>query len=68
MSQYHPMHRALKFPPLGRAISPSEYEAVLRVMNKVGLENGWLQEMGADKIYLPDFDSKSHPFALKNQP
>ncbi len=64
MSQYHPMHRALKFPPLSRAISLSEYEAVLKVMTDVGLENGWQQKMGADKIYLPDFEGKGHPFAL----
>ena len=66
MSQYHPMHRALKFPPLSRTISLAEYEAVIKVMNEVGLENGWRQEMGADKMYLPDFDGKGHPFALKH--
>ncbi len=66
MSQYHPMHRALKFEPLSRAISPSEYEAVLKVMNDAGLANGWQQGMGADKIYLPDFEGEGHPFALKH--
>ena len=63
MSQYHPMHRALEFPPLSRAISRSEYEAVLKTVNDVRLENGWQQGIGADKIYLPDFKRKGHPFA-----
>jgi putative pyruvate formate lyase activating enzyme len=67
MSQYHPIHRAHRFEPLSRTISLSEYEAVLKIMNDVGLENGWRQGMGADKIYLPDFESNGHPFALKNQ-
>lgn len=66
MSQYHPMHRAHRFEPLSRTISLSEYEAVIKVMNKVGLENGWRQEMESHQIYLPDFDSKGHPFALKH--
>ena len=65
MSQYHPMHQALEFPPLSRTISPSEYKAALKIMNDAGLENGWRQGMGADKIYLPDFKSKGHPFAIK---
>ena len=67
MSQYHPMHRAHQFEPLKRTISLSEYEAVIKVMNRVGLENGWQQGMGADKIYLPDFDREGHPFALEHQ-
>tara|TARA_B100000315_G_scaffold199126_1_gene190889 strand:- start:961 stop:1956 length:996 start_codon:yes stop_codon:yes gene_type:complete len=65
MSQYHPIHQALKFAPLSRAISLSEYKTVLKVANGMGLENGWRQEMGADRIYLPDFKSKDHPFASK---
>jgi hypothetical protein len=60
------MHRAHRFEPLSRTISLSEYEAVLKIMNDVRLENGWRQGMGADKIYLPDFKRKGHPFALKH--
>jgi len=37
---------------------------VLKVMDEVGLENGWLQEMGAQEIYLPDFDREKHPFRV----
>ena len=65
MSQYHPMHRASQFPLLARPISLSEYEDALRVMEKVGLEAGWAQDMGAQKLYLPDFESEERPHPFK---
>ncbi len=64
MSQYHPMHRAADFAPLARPISLPEHEAVLRLVEELGLENGWIQGMGAQKIYLPDFNRK-RPFAAE---
>ncbi|HUV57008.1 MAG TPA: radical SAM protein [Dehalococcoidales bacterium] len=64
MSQYHPMHRANQFPLLARPVSLAEYEEVRRVMEGVGLENGWIQEMGAQKVYLPDFEREGHPFVI----
>jgi len=64
MSQYHPVHRAHQFPLLARPISLAEYEEVRRVMEGVGLENGWIQEMGAQKVYLPDFEREGHPFVI----
>jgi putative pyruvate formate lyase activating enzyme len=65
MSQYHPAHRAADFPPLTRQISLVEHEAVLKLVEELGLENGWIQGMGAQKIYLPDFDRK-RPFAAED--
>ncbi|MCJ7763835.1 MAG: radical SAM protein, partial [Dehalococcoidales bacterium] len=65
MSQYHPMHRASQFPLLARPISLSEYEDTLRVMEEVGLEAGWAQDMGAQKLYLPDFECEGHPHPFK---
>ena len=62
MSQYLPLHRAQQIPLLSRTISMSEYETVLRILSNVGLENGWTQEMGASKNYLPDFELEGHPF------
>jgi len=64
MSQYHPVHRANQFSLLARPISLAEYEEVRRVMEGVGLENGWIQEMGAQKVYLPDFEREGHPFVI----
>jgi len=64
MSQYLPLHRARRIPRLARKISASEYEAVLKLLDGVGLENGWVQEMGAAESYLPDFEREGHPFSL----
>ncbi|GAJ20091.1 unnamed protein product, partial [marine sediment metagenome] len=40
MSQYSPQHRARRIPLLARTISASEHEAVLKLLDEVGLENG----------------------------
>ncbi len=62
MSQYMPVHRAHDFPLLSRRISWGEYQAALRALTRLGLENGWVQEMGAAENYLPDFAREGHPF------
>jgi putative pyruvate formate lyase activating enzyme len=69
MSQYMPMHRAPRIPLLGRKITVEEHEKVLRLLNDLGIENGWVQEMGAAEEYLPDFEREGHPFspALKER-
>ena len=64
MSQYFPSHRAQRIPLLSRTISVAEYEAVLRSLYEAGLENGWVQEIGAAENYLPDFDREDSPFTL----
>jgi putative pyruvate formate lyase activating enzyme len=63
MSQYKPMHRALRIPQLSRTISVDEYETVLQLLTHLGLENGWMQDMGAAEEYVPDFEREGHPFA-----
>ena len=62
MSQYHPAHRAYKYPLLSRPIKPSEYEEALAAMEAAGLEQGWAQAMPSHHHYLPDFNRKDHPF------
>jgi len=62
MSQYHPVHRAHQFPLLSRSISPSEYQEMLNIMEELGLEEGWIQQMDAQEDYLPDFEREGHPF------
>ncbi len=64
MSQYLPLYQAHRIPLLSRTISVSEYAAVLKLLEEVGLENGWVQEMGASENYLPDFEREGHPFSL----
>ena len=62
MSQYYPTHLALQIPELCRKISASEYSEVLELVDKLGLENGWIQGTDAAENYLPHFERDSHPF------
>ncbi len=62
MSQYFPAHRAGQIPLLARAILPSEYSEVTELLDKLGIENGWLQEAGAPESYSPDFTRQGDPF------
>jgi len=63
MSQYMPMHRASRIPLLSRKITVDEHETVLQLLTDLGIENGWVQEMGAAEEYLPDFEREGHPFS-----
>lgn len=62
MSQYFPCHEAVKIAELSRTITYEEYAVVVKVMEKLGMANGWLQEMDAPTHYLPDFNREGHPF------
>ena len=62
MSQYGPRHRAAAYPEIARQLEYGEYSAVVRLLERFGLENGWLQEMAAADHYLPDFAAEEHPF------
>jgi len=62
MSQYFPAHRAGRVPLLARQVSPPEQAEVMAWLAELGMENGWVQEMGAAESYRPDFAGKGHPF------
>jgi putative pyruvate formate lyase activating enzyme len=62
MSQYNPCHKAVRIKELSRTITYEEYTAVVEQMKRLGMENGWLQEMDAPTHYLPDFTREGHPF------
>ena len=62
MSQYYPVHQATGITDLARKITTEEYSSVVDIVNRLGLENGWLQELGADSNYRPDFERENHPF------
>ena len=62
MSQYFPTHRAGQTPLLDREITLEEYSEVIGLLDELGIENGWMQEMGASGDYLPDFAHEGHPF------
>ncbi|GFE58246.1 radical SAM protein [Geobacter sp. AOG1] len=44
MKQFFPAHEAEQVPGIHRKITDAEYEAVVDVLEEVGLENGWVQE------------------------
>jgi putative pyruvate formate lyase activating enzyme len=62
MSQYFPAHHARGITELSRTITTEEYSSVVGLVERLGLENGWVQQMGADTHYRPDFDRGGHPF------
>ncbi|MCD6453441.1 MAG: radical SAM protein [Dehalococcoidales bacterium] len=61
MSQYLPLNQAPAIPLLRRKISQAEYEAVLQLASDIGLENGWIQQMGTAEDYIPNFRDR-YPF------
>jgi len=63
MSQYYPTHLASRIPGLCRKIAVSEYSEVLELLDELGLENGWVQQMDAAENYLPHFERDGHPFS-----
>ena len=57
MGQYTPMYRSNEFPNINRKLKPIEYKIVEEYMVKLGLTNGYSQELtSADDCYTPNFD------------
>jgi putative pyruvate formate lyase activating enzyme len=65
MSQYFPTNLAPQLPLLSRTISSEEYNEVIELVEKLWIENGWMQGMDASRNYRPDFYRDGHPFAAK---
>jgi putative pyruvate formate lyase activating enzyme len=66
MSQYYPVHRAYRYEELNRKILPEEYARVVGLVEKLGMENGWIQGMESPESYLPDF-SADKPFSTRKR-
>jgi len=60
MSQYFPP-KTLSPSYLNYKITEEEYRLVTDEMERLGLDNGWLQEYDSQNNYRPDFN-KEHPF------
>jgi putative pyruvate formate lyase activating enzyme len=45
MAQYHPANKAHEFKELSRCLTEKEYEEVVKYLEKIGLENGWVQNL-----------------------
>jgi len=63
MAQYYPCHHASREPLLARRVTASEYREVVEIVNSLGLDNGWLQQLDSAEHYLPDFHREGHPFS-----
>jgi putative pyruvate formate lyase activating enzyme len=62
MAQYYPTHHAARYPALSRGITEMEYLEAVDLLEELGIDNGWIQEMSAPENYRPDFERESHPF------
>ena len=66
MAQYYPTHQAEsnnRFVLLSRRIRESEWLKATSVLEKLGMEEGWMQEFdGAAYYYRPDFTDSERPF------
>ena len=63
MSQYYPTNKAYKDILIDRALRNSEYEKAVRLLEKYGLHNGWVQEMESAESYRPSFnENRLNPF------
>lgn len=57
MAQYTPVHRASEFPELARRLRAREYEPLLDLCDRLGLEQGYRQSLdAAGEEHIPDFD------------
>ncbi len=57
MNQYTPLPYVAAFPELNRKISSLEYEKILGFADKIGIEQGYIQEGGtAAESFIPSFD------------
>jgi putative pyruvate formate lyase activating enzyme len=45
MAQYHSANKAYEFKELSRCLTKEEYEKALKHLEKLGLENGWVQDL-----------------------
>lgn len=62
MSQYYPTNKAESIALLNRHVCESEYERVIALLDKFGLESGWMQNFESKDYYMPDFTNRAEPF------
>ncbi len=63
MAQYYPTNKAHTDILIDRKITFTEYSRALELLDKYGLENGWVQEMEANENYRPYFEeTRENPF------
>jgi putative pyruvate formate lyase activating enzyme len=64
MAQYYPTFKSGSIPELNRPINEEEYEKIFDLLEKYGLENGWVQELDSHTCYRPEFElCREDPFS-----
>ena len=61
MSQYYPTPRVSCHPRLNTTVSIEEYSLIVAELDRLGMDNGWIQELSSSSHYRPDFDT-CNPF------
>ena len=65
MSQYYPAFMSKVDILIDRTIRESEYDRILRLLDKYNLDNGWTQEIESFEAYRPDFNvNREKPFSF----
>ncbi len=62
MSQFRPVPGCFQRDKLQRALSSGEYEQVLELVEKLGFEKVYTQELKEETAFLPDFKDPEDPF------
>ena len=63
MGQYTPMYKASEYQDINRKLKPIEYKRVSSMMLKLGLTDGYMQELSsADESYTPTWDLEGIDF------
>jgi putative pyruvate formate lyase activating enzyme len=63
MSQYYPTNHVSCHPVLKRTITSAEYEEVINAFHESGFYRGWIQDLGSNAIFQPNF-SEDQPFEI----
>lgn len=62
MSQFHPVPGCAAKPPFQRTLQPQEYKQVLDLVEELGFEKVYTQELTQETAFLPNFKDPQEPF------
>ncbi|MEJ2613599.1 MAG: radical SAM protein [Ignavibacteriaceae bacterium] len=63
MAQYYPANVADRYMLINRPVSNAEYARAIELLDKFGLESGWIQELESNEYYRPYFEeNRIDPF------
>ncbi|MDD4156288.1 MAG: radical SAM protein [Candidatus Cloacimonetes bacterium] len=57
MAQYYPTYKAINYPEINRPITQEEYDHAVHILEGLGFENVFIQELGTTPEWTPKFNS-----------